>query len=205
MRTGLIINILILLFCHSLLAQKQFAGERDFLCDNFIAIKGETNVNYFHLEQFVPDDEVCAPGESGWIHFPGSSYYQIKIPVRNFSANNQFVYKDFLSLIKASDFPYIQIYIEKDQFQEFYSPAGVQYSNVQISIAGVTTSFLVKCYVKECKYGNRIIHGEKTVKLTDFKLAPPVKSFGLIKVKNELNINFEFKIPDNLITKVSEN
>lgn len=66
-------------------------------------------------------------------------------------------------------------------------------------------NLITRCYIIECKYGNKIIHGEKTVKLTDFKLDPPVKSFGLIKVKNELNINFEFKIPDNLITKVSEN
>lgn len=203
MRIGLIIAILIL--CQSISAQKKSFNDRDVVCDNFIEIQGETNVNIFQLQQFVPDDEVCAPGESGWIHFPGSSYYQINIPVRNFSANNPFVYKDFLSLIKASDFPYIQIYIEKEQFQEFYLPLSVQYSNVYVSIAGVTTSFLVKCHIKDCKYGNRIIHGEKTVKLTDFKLAPPVKSFGLIKVKNELNINFEFKIPDNLITKVSEN
>jgi hypothetical protein len=202
MHIGLIISILIL--CHSISAQKNTINKRDFVCDNFIEIQGETNVNNFQLQQFVPDDEVCAPGEAGWIHYPGSSYYQIKIPVRNFRANNQFVYNDFLSLIKASDFPFIKIYIEANQFEEFYSPKSLYLPNIYISIAGVTESFPVKCKLIECKYGNRIIHGEKTVKLTDFKLAPPVKSFGLIKVKNELNINFEFKIPDNLITKVSE-
>lgn len=202
MRIALI--ILLVLFTPFLVAQKNISGRQELVCENFIAIQGETNLNEFHLQQFVPDDEVCAPGESGWIYFPASSYYQIKIPVRNFSANNQLIYKDFLSLIKASEFPYIQIFIDAKQFHEFYSSKSVYFPNILISIAGVTESFLIKCYVIECKYGNRIIHGEKTLKLTDFKLDPPVKSFGLIKVKNELNINFEFKMPDNLVTKASE-
>ena len=65
--------------------------------------------------------------------------------------------------------------------------------------------FAVNCKILECGHGRKVIRGTKKIKLTDFKLEPPVKSFGLIKVKNELNINFEFNIPDNLNAKLTEN
>lgn len=147
---------------------------------------------------------LCAPGESGWIHYPGSSFYEIRIPVKNFRANNHFDYKDFLDLIKASEYPYITIQIRTNQFQEFYDYGKSYYPRLKISIAGVTRPVPVECTVIKCSFGERIISGNKNLKLTDFKLDPPIKSLGLIKVKNELNINFEFKIPENLITNLSE-
>jgi len=185
-------------------AQSPPAPASNFICDNYIEIQGQTNINDFHLRQIIPEKEMCADNESGWIHIPDKSYYEIRIPVRNFTANNHFVYKDFLSLLNASDFPYILIHINTNKFLEFYEKKSVYFPDIYISIAGVTRSYTVKCAVLQCNYGKKAIRGNKMVKLTDFKLDPPEKSFGLIQVKNELNIIFDFKIPDDLITNISE-
>ena len=178
---------------------------RDLTCLNYIEIRGETNINNFNLQQIIQENEICAPRIDGWVHYPGSSSYEIQIPVKNFNANNHFVYQDFLELVNASRFPYIMIQINNDQFKEFYALKNNHLTQIKISIAGVSKSVPVECSILECSHGEKVIIGNKTLKLTDFKLDPPVKSFGLIKVKNELNINFEFKMPEGLFLKIADN
>lgn len=164
-------------------------------CNNKIRISGETNVNDFHLEQKIPEELFCGPGDSNWFKASNENYYVINIPARMFSANNQFVYKDFLDLINASEFPYIQIILDEKDLSRFHQERGFVKPEIRILLAGYSKTYRVNCIISDCRYGEKTIKGRKEIKLTDFKLDPPVKSFGLIKVKNELNINFEFKLP----------
>ncbi len=164
-------------------------------CNNRVRISGETNVNDFHLEQRIPHELVYAQGDSNQLKASNENYYVINIPVRMFSANNQFVYKDFLDLINASEFPYIQIFLDKEDFGRFNRERGSVKPEIRIFLAGTSKTYRVNCIISQCSYGEKTIRGRKEIKLTDFKLDPPVKSFGLIKVKNELNIKFEFKLP----------
>ena len=200
-----LIYISIFLFSFETFGQKSDHTSRASDCTNFIQINGKTNLNNFFLEQNIRGNYLCGPGNSEWMYQPELSKYEMRIPVSKFEANNPFVYHDFLSLIRASEYPYIRILIDEDDFQNIYSNKNSFNSDVQISLAGVTKTFSIECMVTACNYPNMIISGTKIIKLTDFKLDPPEKSFGLIKVKNELSINFEFKLPDNLITKVPEN
>lgn len=164
-------------------------------CNNYISITGETNINMFSLDQFVPDDLICGAGDSRWIQLPDEELYLIRIPVRNFEASNRIVYKDFLEMIDVKEHPYIHIFMDESEFGMLFQDRSFFLPRIGISVAGTTRYYQVPCQVSNCIDGKISVSGHKTLKLTDFKLAPPQKTMGLIKVQNELIINFEFSLP----------
>ncbi len=184
-------------------AQEQLTAVNSSTCQNYISIEGATNINSFSLEQNVPKDLVCGPGDSRWLPIPEEELYLITIPVRNFNANNRIVYKDFLDLVNARKHPYIQIFIEEEEFLKFFN--GQMHYNpvIGVIVSGETQKYRISCIVAECFNDNITIRGYKEVKLTDFKLAPPEKSLGLIKVHDELIINFEFSMPEEQHLKLT--
>ncbi|OGG00069.1 hypothetical protein A2Y99_01395 [Candidatus Gottesmanbacteria bacterium RBG_13_37_7] len=56
-------------------------------------------------------------------------------------------------------------------------------------LAGVTRIYRIGCNFYNC--GNNLyIQGLKMIKLSDFNIQPPVKLNGLVKVKDEIAVNF---------------
>lgn len=173
-------------------------------CNNYISIIGETNINMFSLDQYVPEDLICGAGDSRWIQLPDEEVYLIRIPVRNFEASNRIVYKDFLDMIDVKDHPYISIFMDESEFRMLFQDRSFFLPRIGISVAGTTRYYQVPCQVSDCVDGKISVSGRKTLKLTDFKLAPPTKTMGLIKVQNELIINFEFSLPSESGIKLSQ-
>jgi hypothetical protein len=173
-------------------------------CNNYVIISGETNINSFSLDQHVPEDQICGTDDSRWIPLPEEEVYLIRIPVRNFHASNRIVYKDFLELIDVKQHPFINIFMEDAQFQLLFQDRSFFVPRIGISVAGHTRYFQVPCRVTNCVDGKISVSGHKTIKLTDFKLAPPEKTMGLIKVQDELIINFEFSLPSEAGIKLSK-
>jgi len=172
-------------------------------CDNYISISGATNISDFTLEQNVPDDLVCGTGESRWLPLPEENIYLITVPVRNFSANNRVVYRDFLDLVNVRKHPYIQIFMDDKDFQSLFGHKKSYSPTIGVTVSGVTRYYRINCYISECVNGKTAITGQQSVNLTDFKLAPPEKSLGLIKVQDELIINFEFTMPEEQNLKLT--
>lgn len=173
-------------------------------CNNYIRISGETNISMFSLDQYVPEDLICGTGNSRWIQLPDQEVYMIRIPVRNFEASNRIVYKDFLDMVDVKQHPYINIFMEESEFQMLFQDRSFFLPRIGISVAGTIRYYQVPCHVSDCIDGKIAVSGRKALKLTDFKLAPPVKTMGLIKVQDELIINFEFSLPSESGIKLSK-
>jgi hypothetical protein len=173
-------------------------------CNNYIRINGSTNINTFSLDQFVPEDIICGTGNSRWIRLPDEEVYLIRVPVRNFHTSNKLVYRDFLALIDVQEHPYISIFMEEAEFQKLLHDKRFSMPRIGITVAGHTRYYNIPCRVSNCLDGKIAVSGHKTLKLTDFKLAPPEKTLGLIKVHDELNINFEFSLPSEQGIKLSK-
>jgi hypothetical protein len=164
-------------------------------CENYINIAGATNINDFELHQEVPDNLICGIGDSRWIPVPEDQGFMILIPVRNFNATNRFVYKDFLQLVNVNKHPYIQIFMKEKEFKTLFNGLTVYSLMIGVSVSGVTRYYQIPCKVSSCMDNRIAISGSKKVNLTDFNLSPPEKTLGLIKVHDELMINFEFNLP----------
>ena len=201
--------LLVVLLCASpgklnLLRGQALLSSLNTSCSNYISINGETNINTFSLDQFVPEDVICGTDGSQWILLPEKEVYLIRVPVRNFQSSNKMVYRDFLELIDVRKHPYINIFMETSQFQLLLSERTFSTPRIGISVAGNTRYYNIPCTVSDCVDGKIAVSGHKTLKLTDFKLAPPEKTLGLIKVQNELIINFEFSLPSETGIKLSK-
>ena len=65
-----------------------------------------------------------------------------------------------------------------------------------ITIAGITKQFRVRCIHFSCR-GQNFIQGSKSIKFSDFNLSPPERLNGIIKVRDELRVDFGFIINFN--------
>ncbi len=174
------------------------------ICNNFISISGETNLNSFELQQKVPDHLICGADDSQWVPVPEEKLYMITIPVHNFIANNSIVYKDFLKLVNAPEHPNIFIFISEDQLESLFKGRSSYSPTIGVFVNGVTRTYKIPCQISDCFDGKITLSGSTILMLTDFKLDPPQKSLGLIKVQNELIVKFEFGLPSkgqNKLTK----
>jgi len=156
-------------------------------CNNYLYINGESNINQFRFSYNTPNirniDNISKDKES----------IEISIPIREFEASNPMMYADFLDLMNEAEHPRIIVSFSKRQLQstlqDYTEPCPV----IQITIAGITRSYNVVCSVVKCA-DNLYLRGEEVLKLSDFKLRPPSKLLGLVKVNDEINVDFGFII-----------
>jgi hypothetical protein len=123
---------------------------------------------------------------------PETSISRIIIPVKEFTCINKFVYNDFLTLLKAEQYPYLEIDIPYNSSLKFNTGDSLILRNVTIIVAGVSSRYDINCKIYKVDNENKILNGTTRMKLTDIDIVPPVKVLGLVKVKNEIIINFKF-------------
>lgn len=187
--------ILITITTFSLFSQKtELAGFSSGKCLSFIVIAGETNINNFEFTMDFGDRGLVINSENKKFGSSGKErdYYEISVPVKNFESNNKLIYKDFLELLKADEYPFVVIGIPYNQLNRILSGETNEIPEIKITIAGVTNYYKVPGLTDVCTPESRYINGEKTIRLTDFNLNPPEKFQGLIKVKDNVIINFGF-------------
>lgn len=158
-------------------------------CENYISIHGTSNINQF---QFVNHNLKIKP--STHTSEDQTNYLHIRIPVCDFTGPNDRILNDFHEMVSASEYPYIQISIETKEKADFDETSGRTNFKTKISMAGQTGIYTVPCEILFCENSEYILKGDLEVELTDFKIKPPVKVFGAIKVRNEVFINFAFKL-----------
>ncbi len=179
----ILLFITLVFFAFQVSAQKpgRFDGE------NKIIISGESNVQDFvvryyfkkRLEITSSADTGCSSQQNGLI----------QIPVNKLLFSNRHMRDDFLNLVRANQFPLIKLYYDPKTLNRFEDHSKktvlitIQITNVKQTYE-VPVSLLrdTKTYTK--------LKGKIELKLSDFKLTPKRYFFGLIRIKDMLNINF---------------
>lgn len=107
--------------------------------------------------------------------------YSTDIKMCDFDCGNKIMTKDMQGTVKVKKFPNSTVYITD------IKPSG---KNYKCNVAFFITNKALKykdfiLYTDDDK-----IHGSLNLKFSDIELEPPVKMAGLIKVKDEMVINF---------------
>lgn len=124
----------------------------------------------------------------------------LEIDLNGFNCGNPLVNKDFATLLQKDTYPTIKIYIEQIMLNEMKAgncPGKVDYD---IEIAGVKKHFETK-FSSSITKGKRLVEGELALSLSDFNLTPPKKLLGLIKVSDEILIEFHYFIEKTSIVR----
>jgi|AntRauTorcE11898_2_1112593.scaffolds.fasta_scaffold00719_8 hypothetical protein len=168
-------------------------------CESHIEIHGSSNVNQFQLINHDPKIIRLSGADND-----KKRYQRIEIAVNQFEGANKQMRNDFLEMVNASEYPFIIMAIEPRSLVECRKDKGVSDFKTIITIAGVSNSYVVPCGIDTCKSSGYLLKGNLEVKLTDFKIDPLQKIFGLVKVDNEVLIDYVFRFQtDDAIFRLS--
>lgn len=127
---------------------------------------------------------------------PGTDQWELNgeifLKVDAFDCNNRMMNNDFQETLKSDTYPEINI-----QFHDLKEVAGQSPKAtglVEITMTGVTKSYPVYCELISYDEGYSILKGKKVLYFSDFGLEPPRKGLGMIKVKDELVVNFQLRL-----------
>jgi len=163
------------------------------LPESQLTITGETNINEFLCAfntSLIPNTKnIKFKGNPEEIHFENAI---LKLDNQGFDCGNKAINKDFQTLIKSSEYPEIQLELRELLFETPHQAIAL----LRISIAGKQKDYRVPVIIKENPVAQYA--GVLNLDINDFELTPPKKIFGLIVVKEDIEINFNL-IVDNTI------
>jgi polyisoprenoid-binding protein YceI len=169
------------------------------LDDSWIAINGRSNIVDFSFHQaadnFIKKTmSFTANRVDTRVRF---SENRLSIEVKKFDSSNKMALRDFFKLVDAEKYPHIQIaldYVETARGDTLVQKGDVYAdTHVDITIVGVENkySFPVKVFNK----ANRLtLTGKKRIDIGDFGLEPPNELFGLVRVSEWIEIEFQINL-----------
>jgi len=156
-----------------------------------LKISGTTNIN-----TFTCDFNTAEMMEPILVHYEKTRskyiFHKADLILNNqgFDCGSRGINKDFHSLLKSDQYPYILLKLK--EIEVGTSVSSDLQAKVDIEIAGLTNSYTIP--VKFDRKENLCILGELKLNLDDFKLKAPKKVLGLITVHETITINFDLAI-----------
>lgn len=117
--------------------------------------------------------------------------HTLAIPVDPFDCGNWMIRKDFLNTLKHDEYPFITLQFIDLRIEN--SPTWWEepiQGAINIRLGGVSQRFVLDYDLHV--YGKRVIelNGHKRVALSDFKLEAPERLGGLVKIDDQVDVNF---------------
>lgn len=188
----LVISFLSLFYLsESSFAQKTVEVESLILEGSKLSINGTSNVNDFECiydEEFETDTlKHVVQVEEAIVVLDGD---ELELEIDSFDCGKRGINRDFRNTLKSKVYPNIQIELVKVIAQ---NEIPVE-AEVLASLAGVTNRYILELSNLSIHEEHTQFEGTLTLKMSDFNLSPPTALFGLIKVRDQLDINFLLKI-----------
>ena len=155
-----------------------------------LRVQGKTNVNKFtcNIKQYAEKDTIICLGDaSKAIRLTG----ELKMDVLSFNCHSKMITNDFRKTIKADKYPMLIIrFLSLETMPILGNNTEAIKGWVEVELAGVVKKFqLIYSFAKGPS--NQIqLEGGRNFSFSDFKLTPPKKLGGMIKIKDAFDVNF---------------
>ncbi|MFN4762406.1 YceI family protein [Gillisia sp. Q332] len=157
--------------------------------DSKLTITGDTNISKFLCEfdsEMIPSTrKIAVSGNQEELHFQNAI---LILDNTGFDCGSKGINKDFHALIQTEKYPEISLELKKLCIN---TPTQA-IADLIITIAGETKAYKVP--VKIVAGETPQYRGDLTLNIHDFNLEPPKKMFGLIVVKENIEIKFNLKV-----------
>lgn len=154
-----------------------------------LAINGDTNINKFGCDfdtaYLKEAQKVYYSRKDSIMNFTGAV---LILNNQGFDCGNKGINQDFHDLIKSEEYPEIHLEIGKVKLRT--KTFGV--ATICITMAGKQKFYEVPINIKDGEISQ--FQGELELNIKDFDLEPPKKLFGIIVVKDEIEISFDLKV-----------
>ncbi len=170
---------------------------RDFAMENTdsqlveMTITGETNINRFNFYLNNPQKK------NSLSHVPGEMKAHsliFNIPVNLLECKNKLMLQDFRKMLNAAEYPVATIGIDAPEFEEILTGSDLHSIPMRVTLSGITQKLHSSYSVHAISPELQILTGDVTIRLSDFAMKPPQKMMGLIKLSDEIIINFKISI-----------
>jgi len=175
-----------LLFSPNKVIIEQWVIERN----SSLSIQGRSNVNSFQcdVKEYLRADTISLYKEEQQQQFAIKG--GLTIIVNEFDCHQRYMTGDLRKTLKAQKYP--QLKIDLLSIGNFTTAGNKNVKGTMaISLAGITRKMEVDYSVATDKNGNLNLNGRRKVLFSDFGLTPPSKLAGLIKVEEEINVEFQ--------------
>lgn len=163
------------------------------LPESKLTITGDTNINEFlcaYNTSLIPQTgNMKFTGNPEEIRFENAI---LKLDNKGFDCGNKAINKDFQTLIKSNEYPEIELELKELCFKTNNQAIAL----ITISIAGKQKDYKVPVIIKENPVAQYA--GKLKLDINDFNLIPPKKLFGLIVVKEDIEINFNLIVENSI-------
>lgn len=161
----------------------------EILPDSQLTITGDTNISKFSCSfnsELLPQNlEVTYSTNSSQIDLKNAV---LVLNNNGFNCGNRQINNDFHSLLKTEEHPEIKLEIKRIILED---PSKAK-ADVIISIAGKQNRYTIP--VRVVSQPATCFEGSLELDIKDFSLEPPKKMFGIIKVKDDIVINFNLSV-----------
>lgn len=157
-----------------------------------LAVNGSTNVNKFKCDvsEYVPIDTIGCHKmylkEKGYTMYGG-----LKIDVTGFNCHNPMMTADLRKTLKAKEHPKLFVrFLNIARLPELKQHAEQIPGWAEIEIAGVIKRMDMMYSVSSPNSDLVILKGKRQVLFSDFDIKPPTRLGGIVRVNNELDVEF---------------
>ena len=156
-----------------------------------ISINGKTNVNKYDcaIEGYKGSDTLLLTAERG-----KGAYFKrgvAKLAASAFECNMKVITKDLAETIQSDKYPYIELnFISFERVPKYEATEEKFKGNLTIKLANVAVPCEVRCSIVKDEKGLIHLRGHHNFKFSDFKLEPPSKMMGMVKVEEKITVNF---------------
>lgn len=159
-----------------------------------LSIKGKSNVNEFscesehELQKDFLDYSYSVKGDTVQVNG-----VNLSLEIDQFDCGKRAINRDFKSTLKYKEYPFIEIILNELVVSDSTNLIPKQ-AKVTIRIAGEERNYTVPLHTFSSSEESFTVGGNKILRMTDFGLDPPSPMFGLVKVEDELDIQFDLVI-----------
>ena len=154
-----------------------------------LSIQGRSNVNSFQcdVKEYLRADTILFYKEDQQQQFIIKG--GLTINVNDFDCHQRYMTGDLRKTLKAQE--YKQLKIDLLSIGNFTATNKNVKGTIAIRLAGVTRRMEIDYSVQTANDGNLHLNGSRQVLFSDFGLTPPHKLAGLIKVEEQIKVQFE--------------
>ncbi len=176
-------------------AQKQAGDIKwEVLKSSSLTVDGKTNISSFScsLGQYSEKDTlIWQKGITKEIILSG----ELQMEVVSFNCHNTIMTKELRKTIKSIEYPLMTIhFLSLESMPLFNSKTEMIKGWVEVTLAGVIKKFEVNFLFHDEADKTFKLNGNHTFLFSDFKLVPPKKLGGLIKIKDDFDVNFQLQL-----------
>lgn len=114
--------------------------------------------------------------------------------VQGFECGNELMNRDFSKTLKQDEFPDITLTLIDLTGENSDMGLSVLAGEVDVEIAGKRHRMIMRCTLESLSDGRKRILGSQPLAFSDFGIVPPRRLLGMVRVENEINVDFSLII-----------